>query len=79
MEVRIPGPLITKIRRYQMKKIIILAVAVVAILTMVSEAFCDIKYVGPYARGGKIVNGGWRDTSHDGNPYNNANYLGYND
>ena len=62
-----------------MKKIIILAVAVVAILTMVSEAFCDIKYVGPYIRGGTIVSGGWRDTSGDGNPYNNANYLGYND
>jgi hypothetical protein len=62
-----------------MKKLTILAVVVMAGLTIATEAFCEIKYVGPYVRGGSIVSGSWRDTSGDGNPYNNANYLGYND
>uniref|UniRef100_A0A6M3JJR2 Uncharacterized protein n=1 Tax=viral metagenome TaxID=1070528 RepID=A0A6M3JJR2_9ZZZZ len=42
----------------------------------VEEAQAAIKWCNaPHtARGGY-----YRDTSNDGNPYNNANYLGYND
>ena len=50
---------------------------VLAILAfMASEAHCAIKWVSSdhCAKGGY-----YRDTSNDGNPYNNANYLGYND
>ena len=28
---------------------------------------------------GSYTQGAYRDTSNDGNPYNNANYYGYND
>ena len=63
-----------------MKKTIILAIASVVVLGVVSESHAAIKYVGSYFRhDGTYVSGGYRDTSHDGNPYNNANYLGYND
>ena len=62
-----------------MKKTIILAVAAVIVLGAVSESHAAIRYVGSYFRSnGTCVSGGFRDTSHDGNPYNNANYLGYN-
>jgi len=38
-----------------------------------------IKYISGYTRrDGKRVKGHYRDTSNDGNPYNNANYLGWN-
>lgn len=63
-----------------MKKTMILAVVAVIVLGIVSESRAAIKYVGGYSRhDGTYVSGGFRDTSHDGNPYNNANYLGYND
>ena len=63
-----------------MKKIVMLAVAVIAILTMASEAFCEIRYIGPYVRSnGTVVTGHFKDVSCDGNPYNNANFLGLND
>lgn len=62
-----------------MKKLIILAIAIVAILTMASEAFCEIQYINSYVRSnGTVVGGHFRDVSCDGNPYNNANYLGLN-
>ena len=50
-------------------------------LTLFSEiAHADIKYVKGYNRSdGTYVSGHYRDTSNDGNPYNNANALGYND
>ena len=63
-----------------MKKIIILGMAIIMGLTMVGNSFAAIKYVGGYYRSsGTYVSGHYRDTSNDGNPYNNANYLGYND
>ncbi len=62
-----------------MKKLIILAVALVAVLSVAANGYCAIKYVDSYFRSdGTYVSGCWKDTSHDGNPYNNANYLGYN-
>ena len=63
-----------------MKKITILGVALMLVVGVASESFASIRYVGSYFRSdGTYVSGGFRDTSHDGNPYNNANYLGYND
>lgn len=44
------------------------------------EANAAIRYINGYTRSnGTYVGGHYRDTSCDGNPYNNANYLGYND
>ena len=58
----------------------ILGLAVVMGLSIVGESFAAINYVGGYYRSnGTYVGGHYRDTSNDGNPYNNANYLGYND
>lgn len=59
-----------------MKKIIAILVLMLAFTV---NAFAEIKYIQPYTRNdGTSVSGHWKDTSHDGNPYNNANYLGYN-
>ena len=59
-----------------MKKIMVLAMLVVGFMVATSDAFAAIKWVSSSnsSRGGY-----YRDTSNDGNPYNNANYLGYND
>lgn len=63
-----------------MKKTIILAIAAVIVLGAITESHAAIRYVGGYSRSdGTYVSGHYRDTSNDGNPYNNANYLGYND
>ncbi len=63
-----------------MRKLIMLTVAISAVLAITANGYCGIKYVGPYFRSnGAYVSGCWKDTSHDGNPYNNANYLGLND
>ena len=58
-----------------MKKLIIFVVAVFAVLAMAADGYCAIRWVSSShcSRGGY-----YRDTSNDGNPYNNANYLGYN-
>ncbi len=62
-----------------MKKAMILTAVLMMALTFAGEAKASIRYVGGYYRSsGTYVSGGYRDTSHDGNPYNNANYLGYN-
>ena len=62
-----------------MKKLMILGIALAMGLSMVSQSFAAIRYVdGYYRSSGTYVSGSYRDTSHDGNPYNNANYLGYN-
>lgn len=58
-----------------MKTIIALAL----LLGICTSAFADIKYINSYQRrDGTTVSGHYRDTSNDGNPYNNANYLGLN-
>jgi hypothetical protein len=50
------------------------------LLLITSSAMAAIKYVdGYYTGSGEYRSGHYRDTSNDGNPYNNANYLGYND
>ena len=57
-------------------KVLVLALVFSALC---SEAFCAIKWVKGYSRrDGSYVSGAYRDTSGDGNPYNNANYNGYN-
>lgn len=62
-----------------MKKFIMLAIALLMVLTVVADGYCAIRYINPYFRGdGTYVSGHYRDTSGDGNPYNNANYLGLN-
>jgi len=63
-----------------MKKTMIIAVLAVLIgFNMVADASAAIKYISGYSRSnGTYVRGHYRDTSNDGNPYNNANYLGYN-
>ena len=62
-----------------MRKLAILGLGTVLSLSIVCNAFAAIKYVGPYIRSdGTYVSGCFKDTSHDGNPYNNANYLGLN-
>lgn len=62
-----------------MKKTMILTAALLIGLSIANEASAAIKYIGGYTRSsGTYVGGHYRDTSNDGNPYNNANYLGYN-
>lgn len=54
---------------------IILAILV---FTVTDQTFADINYVGGYSRtDGTYVQGHFKDTSGDGNPYNNAKALGY--
>jgi len=61
-------------------KLAMLGLGIALSLSIVCNAFADIKYVGSYTRSnGTYVSGCFKDTSHDGNPYNNANYLGLND
>ena len=71
---------ITEIKKEgKMKKLLMLLVALLMVLGIATNGYCAIKYVGPYVRSdGTYVSGCWKDTSHDGNPYNNANYLGLN-
>ena len=58
-----------------MKKIMVLGMLMVGFMVATSDAFAAIKWVNaPSTSKG----GYYRDTSNDGNPYNNANYLGYN-
>lgn len=51
----------------------------VLLLAFASTAFADMGYVSGYSRSdGTYVQGHYKDTSHDGNPYNNRKYvLGY--
>lgn len=61
-------------------KVMALIVGVGALVgAYLGTAFADINYINGYTRSnGSYVSGHYRDTSNDGNPYNNANYLGYN-
>ena len=59
-------------------KSLIIALGLVAMFTTMARA--EIKYINGYTRNdGVQVMPHYRDTSNDGNKYNNANYLGYND
>lgn len=63
-----------------MRKLTILGLGMVLSLSIVCNVFAAIRRVEPYIRSdGTYVSGCFKDTSHDGNPYNNANYLGLND
>jgi len=56
------------------------ALALIAGILYASNAVAAIKWVNGYNRSdGSYTQGAYRDTSNDGNPYNNANYYGYND
>ena len=58
-----------------MKKLMVLGLLAVSFMVTASDAFADVRWVNAPS----TSNGGYyRDTSNDGNPYNNANYLGYN-
>lgn len=49
-----------------------LAIAGVILMGMIGIAKADINYVGGYSRSdGTYVQGHYKDTSADGNPYNN--------
>lgn len=62
-----------------MKAMVIVAVIAVTVLMAAADGYCAIRYINGYTRSsGTYVSGHYRDTSGDGNPYNNANYLGYN-
>lgn len=63
-----------------MKKVVFTLAAIVITSALATSAYAEIKYVKGYTRSnGTYVNGHYRDTSGDGNMFNNANYLGYND
>lgn len=48
------------------------------VFTMTDKTFADIKYVdGYYRSNGQYVSGHYKDTSGDGNPYNNARNMGF--
>ncbi len=63
-----------------MKKLFAFTLAVFVLTALASPAFAAIKRIKGYTRSnGTYVQSHYRDTSNDGNSYNNANYLGYND
>ncbi len=63
-----------------MKKLTFSLVAGLCLFAFSGLVFAEINYVKSYSRkDGTSVSGHYRDTSGDGNSYNNANYLGYND
>ncbi len=51
----------------------------ILIVMVAGIAHASMGYVNPYyRRDGTYVSGHWKDTSGDGNPYNNRRYiLGY--
>ena len=66
-------------RKKMKKTMLIAALAAMIGFNMAADASAAIKYInGYYKSNGSYTRGHYRDTSGDGNPYNNANYLGYN-
>ncbi|HYE22672.1 MAG TPA: hypothetical protein VD998_03735 [Verrucomicrobiae bacterium] len=63
-----------------MNRILIVFLLAVSFVAVAGTAYAEIKYVKSYNRSdGTYVSGHYKDTSGDGNRYNNANYLGLND
>jgi len=63
-----------------MKRLIAILSLFVCTIAFASDASAAIKRIKGYTRrDGTRVQSHYRDTSNDGNRYNNANYLGYND
>ncbi len=61
-----------------MKKLMVL-LTLFGMIASMSSANATIKYVKGYTRtNGTYVSGHLKDTSGDGNPYNNASYLKLN-
>ena len=55
-------------------------IIVVLLMLIATPSFAAIKRIKGYTKkNGTYVSSHYRDTSNDGNRYNNANYLGYND
>lgn len=55
------------------------AIATLAVLASLTESAFAVRYVNGYTKSnGSYVSGHYRDTSNDGNSWNNANELGYN-
>ena len=62
-----------------MRKLIMISMFAVFGLGFVADSFAAVNWVNGYStHSGQYRSGHYRDTSNDGNPYNNANYLGYN-
>ena len=57
-----------------MKTLIFSLLALAVVTAFSSNAFAGYRYSFRRDTG----TGYWRDTSNDGNPFNNANYLGLN-
>lgn len=63
-----------------MKKLALGMGLMLVLALIAAESAYAIKYVNGYSRSdGTYVSGHYKDTSGDGNEYNNANYLGLND
>ena len=61
-------------------KFLLMLLVVATIVLSATEGWSKISLIGGYTtRNGTYVQPHYRDTSCDGNKYNNANYLGYND
>ena len=58
-----------------MKKLIFGLAALALVVAFSNDAYAGYRYITRSDTGTSY----WRDTSNDGNPYNNANYLGLND
>lgn len=62
-----------------MKKLVLTSLFIIFSFCFVADSFAAVKWIDGYSTGsGQYRSGHYRDTSNDGNPYNNANYLGYN-
>jgi len=62
-----------------MRKLFLVLVMLLVTFVMVESSYA-YKWVNDYfRRDGTYVSGHFRDTSNDGNSYNNANTLGMND
>lgn len=56
-----------------MKRLLLI---VVLLLGFIGTAYAEINWVdGYYTTAGQYRGGHWKDTSGDGNEYNNANYI----
>ena len=62
-----------------MKKLILIFMFLILVfLSMSTCSFAEVRWVrGYYRENGTYVTGHYRDVSGDGNPFNNAEYLGY--
>jgi len=63
-----------------MKKVVLAFALFAFVSSLASPAYAQIKRIKGYTRSnGTYVSSHYRDTSNDGNSWNNANTLGWND